>query len=779
MTDCSDDLCSPAASNGGSSCHHSYMMPTRQSSNSLAHLSNSQQHRGSLCDGSGNFFTMHDVDISRNHGHGTVPVPGRESHTADLTEFDRYVKIMEQADRLEQALQWDVEDDESTGGAEGENFNQDQTPPPANRAVAAAAAAYVKPPPKAQAVPIGMDIDMTKVESKVDDLSLNNGRLESVGSRDIGLEDSGPSLFNEAKQDDAPLPQDRRPSSAPPTQYPFNSKFWAYVRDILSQAKPVGFNELPNPKAAASKGPEDASNFLSKVIGIGPLNPIQPAVIAKEAGFDEDEVLAELLYATRTGLVAMRFAPECIQCGSAVMDTDMLGRVPSKALCNGCNSPNVIESLDNVKVMFLLNSDVLYVLAENYACTPSADSMSVTSVFAIVPANSTGSGFSYCIGTGKDTEIAPALEPGKYRMHCPVAKTDNYLVVKRQTRDDDKPVQLNMKVSELVHTGQNGKTKKELHVTHGRIQFDIFPDTRSFFVLWVQKDVDDKKLMFLPEDERPNYTNATKVIHHPIFNALFQENQVVSVQKDVFLSISNVVLVFTDIVDSTVMYASLGDGPAFRLVRKHFQVLFGAFTRNGGRVVKTIGDAVMASFTTGTAALAAVSEAMELLPTIGRRPDNNNYVEIRVGIHSGQATVVPLNGVNDYFGQTANIAARVQSAAKASECFVTETVLESSEGAREAYNEITGMGSSFKPTPLIELKLKGVAGKVHARGFRWLLRSRRASEASTSYMDRKVNRSYSARSSMRSIDSSGEDDFDRPGEMGRRGSTLDAHYEEN
>ena len=235
--------------------------------------------------------------------------------------------------------------------------------------------------------------------------------------------------------------------------------------------------------------------------------------------------------------------------------------------------------------------------------------------------------------------------------------------------------------------------------------------------------MDDKTLMHLPQEERLRYTSAAKVIHHPVFNALFQDKHVVCVQKNVFLSISNVVLVFTDIVDSTKLYASLGDGKAFTLVRKHFQVLFGAFTRNGGRVVKTIGDAVMASFTTGRAAITAVSEAMELLPTIGRRPDNNNYMEIRVGIHSGQVTVVPLNGVNDYFGQTANIAARVQSAAKGSECFVTETVLNSSDDSRDAFNEITKMGSSFKATPFTELRLKGVDGKVHARGFRWLRKS--------------------------------------------------------
>ena len=136
-------------------------------------------------------------------------------------------------------------------------------------------------------------------------------------------------------------------------------------------------------------------------------------------------------------------------------------------------------------------------------------------------------------------------------MHCPVAKTDNYLIVQGKADETDKAVSLNMKVSDLVYSHKKGKTKAVLQVPHGKIQFDIFPDTRSFFVLWVQKDAEDKALMHLPEDERSPYTSASKVIHHPIFNALFQENQVVSVQKNVFLSISNAVLVFTDIVDSS------------------------------------------------------------------------------------------------------------------------------------------------------------------------------------------------------------------------------------
>ena len=636
-------------------------------------------------------FVMFDVQLIIHfthprsvHSHGTIPVEGRESHTADLGEFDRYVEMMQSDDRRGgYPCEEDVDD---------YNYYSD---------------------------------DSHKQHHHNDGDEYFDNRSKEGQESDEGSDD----------ENDASSKRNSGTNSHSLEQFPFNAKFWTFVRSILAKAVNVGYQELPDSTATVVKGPKDADAFLSKVIAIGLLNPIQPATLAKEGGFDEMEVLAELLHATSVGLVAMRFAPECVQCGSQVMDTDMLGRLPARANCQGCHAPNVIDSLDKIKVMFCLNSDVLYVLAENYACTPSQDSMAQTAVFAAVPATSTGSGFAYSVGTGKETEIAPALPSGRYRMHCPVAKTDNILVVKRDSVDADEPIELTVKVSQLVYKNKRDSQKASLEAPHGKISFHILPDTRSFFVLWVQKDVDDEILFHLPQEERSMYTTASVVMHHPVFNTFFQEHHVVSAPTDVFLSISNVVLVFTDIVDSTKLYASVGDGDAFMLVRKHFQVLFGAFTRNGGRVVKTIGDAVMASFPNGRAAMIAVSHAMEMLPRIGRRPDNNNYIEIRVGIHCGRATIVPLNGVNDYFGQTTNIAARVQSSAKSSECFVTEAVLEGYSGAMEAYEEIT-QKSCFVPTPIVELKLKGVEEKVLARGFRWTHRSRRESELASSYVSR-------------------------------------------
>ena len=439
----------------------------------------------SVCSSIGDFM-MTDVDISKNYGHGTVPVRGKESHTADLKEFDRYIDKMRDADRTTE------EELLKVGGVIGVNLEVDGSESDCEHE------------------------ERDKISSKIYPPKFIDTKSENLSS----YEDLDSSLNNIEERANL--------------RFPFNVKFWTYVRSILENAKPVGFSELEDPNATLAKGPEDATAFISKVIGIKSINPIQPAILAVEGGFEEEEVLAELLYATCVGLVAMRFAPECVMCGSAVMDTDMLGRVPNRASCAGCNAPNLIDSLEKIKVMFLLNSDVLYILAENFACTPSAKSMSHTKVFAAVPATSTGSGFSYSVGTGELTEIAPGLEPGKYRMHCPVAKTDNYLVVRRKSEENEEPVTLQMKVSDLVCNHHMKSEKTVLTVPHGRIQFDVLPDTKSFFVLWIHNDEEENKIFYLPKDERDLYTPASKVLHHPIFNALFQEQQVVAVPKDIF-----------------------------------------------------------------------------------------------------------------------------------------------------------------------------------------------------------------------------------------------------
>ena len=69
-----------------------------------------------------------------------------------------------------------------------------------------------------------------------------------------------------------------------------------------------------------------------------------------------------------------------------------------------------------------------------------------------------------------------------------------------------------------------------------------------------------------------------------------------TVSDSIGQGIRDMTFLFTDLTDSTAMYARIGDLPAFDLVRLHFDTLTTVARRHRGRVVKTIGDALMARF---------------------------------------------------------------------------------------------------------------------------------------------------------------------------------------
>ena len=95
---------------------------------------------------------------------------------------------------------------------------------------------------------------------------------------------------------------------------------------------------------------------------------------------------------------------------------------------------------------------------------------------------------------------------------------------------------------------------------------------------------------------------------------------------------------------------------AFGQVMTHFDVLQAAIAAEGGAVVKTIGDLVMAVFLRPIAALRAVIQAQGALaaPAGGIPP-----LHLKAGIHTGSCVAVTLNDRLDYFGSAVNIAARL------------------------------------------------------------------------------------------------------------------------
>jgi class 3 adenylate cyclase len=176
---------------------------------------------------------------------------------------------------------------------------------------------------------------------------------------------------------------------------------------------------------------------------------------------------------------------------------------------------------------------------------------------------------------------------------------------------------------------------------------------------------------------------------------------------DESLRIGRVAFLFTDLRGSTAIYAERGDPAAYRLVRDHFAILVEAIERHGGALVKTIGDAVMASFASGADAVRAAFESQTQLHA--RTEAMGGELILKAGVHAGPCLCVTLNDRQDFFGGAVNTAARVQGLSRGDDCVVTDEVIADlqSDGAEQRL--------SFNTVESFDAPLRGLPKPVRVR----------------------------------------------------------------
>jgi class 3 adenylate cyclase len=177
----------------------------------------------------------------------------------------------------------------------------------------------------------------------------------------------------------------------------------------------------------------------------------------------------------------------------------------------------------------------------------------------------------------------------------------------------------------------------------------------------------------------------------------FFRSEVISTTEGI--AVLDVTLVFTDLKGSTALYERIGDLNAYIQVQRHFQHLLDATVRHNGAVTKTIGDAVMAAFLTSADAVRAALDMREAVDQLNRDRPQRDFI-LKIGVHRGASIAVTLNERLDYFGQTVNIAARVQNLADGDEICITEEV----HGAPDVAEIIATC-----PVTRSEAELKGVS----------------------------------------------------------------------
>jgi adenylate cyclase len=155
----------------------------------------------------------------------------------------------------------------------------------------------------------------------------------------------------------------------------------------------------------------------------------------------------------------------------------------------------------------------------------------------------------------------------------------------------------------------------------------------------------------------------------------FQVWQVMSEKQGRGRGDRELAILFTDLVEFSSWALEAGDDAALGLLRRVGSCEDAAVTAHGGRVIKRLGDGMMAAFDDPKDAVDAAHEAIDKVATIevdGYRP------EIRAGVHLGR----PRRVGRDYLGVDVNIAARVASGAKGGEVLVSQSVCESLDPQR-------------------------------------------------------------------------------------------------
>ena len=191
--------------------------------------------------------------------------------------------------------------------------------------------------------------------------------------------------------------------------------------------------------------------------------------------------------------------------------------------------------------------------------------------------------------------------------------------------------------------------------------------------LWVAGDA----LHHLLGQRKP-FITAKRLLTNQTFRDIYQTD---TLEPDQRLKITSLTFLFTDLKGSTALYERVGDLVAYDLVRQHFHVLYEIVAGEAGAVVKTIGDAVMATFSTPDRALAAALRMRDAMTRINAERHNEDLL-LKIGIHEGPCLAVTLNNSQDYFGQTVNMAARVQGLASSRAIFVTKSVVEDPKSAK-------------------------------------------------------------------------------------------------
>lgn len=153
-------------------------------------------------------------------------------------------------------------------------------------------------------------------------------------------------------------------------------------------------------------------------------------------------------------------------------------------------------------------------------------------------------------------------------------------------------------------------------------------------------------------------------------------------------------VVFTDLIGSTTAFEVLGNAKATQAVTRMTRWICKVFERHGGRVIKTLGDGVLAVFPTGQSAVQAVVELQRSYQKRLPQLSAPERMPVRVGVATGEVEIVD----GDCYGDAVNVASRLNDLCGPHEIWVNSAEL-----------DLSGQSENVRYRPLGQITVRGRA----------------------------------------------------------------------
>jgi class 3 adenylate cyclase len=428
---------------------------------------------------------------------------------------------------------------------------------------------------------------------------------------------------------------------------------------------------------------------------------VNPLLFGAQHDLPPARALDLFIHGARVGLFDFEFNQLCAYCGGVEYSFNGLGEVSDSFYCTTCEVAHNCTLDDRLEVSFTIARPIHLLNINKFA-----DQQSYARVF--FSANMDRHPDVVALMTRSLRRFIPIDSDASYDLEFEAKVGERLSLISADTHSKVK-----ITVADGAPTTASlgyhpvGPEVKTLSLGPGKVRLTVKNSRPGRMAVIFSDDVLDglRELGVRSPAMWKPYVTGKMLLNNQTFRDLFR---VQTLAPDLKLNLKSLTLLFTDLKGSTELYDRTGDVYAYQVVQEHFRLLSNAVRKHDGAIVKTMGDAIMASFSTPRDAVAAAVEMMKAMEAVNAKVKADGHeTGLKVGVHEGSALAVNAESRLDYFGQTVNIAARVQALATSGEIWVSESVEESTgvapllEGAGFAKErKVVALKGVGTPTPV-------------------------------------------------------------------------------